>query len=303
MVVTLAGGTGGAKLAAGLYELLGEELAVVANTGDDVEAYGVHVSPDPDLIAYRLAGALDERGFGIAGDTFGVLAALREAGHETWFQLGDKDLAMCLIRTELLRLGARLTEAHGGVVAALGITARILPMSDDPVRTEVRTDAGWRPFQEFMIVDRAEPPVREVRFRGADTARPTPEVLEAVERADAIVIGPSNPIISIGPVLAVPGLRDALARSRAPVVAVSPYVAGRVVKGPTDAFMSAAGLARGAAGVVAAYGDLLDGIVADEQVTELPALETGTLMQSPADARRLAEQTLAFAATLRSQGF
>src|SRR5947209_5992707 len=163
MVVTLAGGTGGAKLAAGLYELVGEELAVVANTGDDVEVYGVHVSPDPDLIAYRLAGMLDERGFGIAGDSFEVLAALREAGHETWFQLGDRDLAMCLIRTELLRRGAPLTDAHAAVVAALGVTARILPMSDDPVRTAVRTDAGWRGFQEFMILDRGEG-VLEVEF-------------------------------------------------------------------------------------------------------------------------------------------
>src|SRR5947209_814002 len=206
MVVTLAGGTGGAKLAAGLYALLGDELTVIANTGDDVEVYGVHVSPDPDLIAYRLAGVLDERGFGIAGDSFKVLAALRAAGRPTWFQLGDRDLAMCLIRTELLRSGMRLTEAHAAVVSALGVTARVLPMSDEAVRTRVRTDAGWRPFQEFMIVDRGQAAIREVEFDGIDHASPSLDVLDAVAHADAVVIGPSNPIISIGPILALPGV-------------------------------------------------------------------------------------------------
>jgi LPPG:FO 2-phospho-L-lactate transferase len=301
VVAVLAGGTGGAKLAAGLYELLGDELVVIANTADDVEVYGVHVSPDPDLVTWWLSGWIDERGWGIAGDTWSVMDALEAAGRPVWFRLGDRDLAMCLVRTELLRSGARLTEAHAAVVAAAGVEAPVLPMSDDPVRTQVRTPAGWLPFQEFMIVERGAAPIQEVELRGVAQAAPSREVLEAIAAADAIVIGPSNPIISIGPILALPGIRAALREAHAPVVAVSPFVGGRAVKGPTDAFMAHAGLERSAAGVLAAYEGLVDGLVADEPVEDAgcPVVVDDTLMTDAEARRRVASRTVEFAAALR----
>jgi LPPG:FO 2-phospho-L-lactate transferase len=299
LVVVLAGGTGGAKLAAGLYDLLGpDELTVIANTGDDVELYGVHVSPDPDLVTYWLAGIIDERGWGIEGDSWRVMGALEAAGRPSWFRLGDRDLAMCLVRTQELNAGRRLTEAHGEVVSALGVRARVLPMSDAPVRTYVRTPAGWRPFQEFMILDRAAAPIQEVELRGIAQAAAPPEVLDAIARADAILIGPSNPIISIGPILAVPGMKEALAASAAPVVAVSPFVGGRAVKGPTDAFMEHASLERSASGIARAYEGVIDGLVADEPATGLPVHVTGTLMEDAAGRRRLADAALAHCRTL-----
>jgi LPPG:FO 2-phospho-L-lactate transferase len=194
----------------------------------------------------------------------------------------------------------RLTDAHAEVVRAMDVEARVIPMSDDPVRTRVRTPDGWRAFQEFMIVDRASAPIEEVAFDGATGARPTHDVLDAIGDADAIVIGPSNPIISIGPILAVPGIREALARAGAPVVAVSPFVEGRAVKGPTDAFMAHSGLPPGTAGAVAAYDPLLDGLVADEEVPEFDGalLRTDLLMEGSQGRRRLAAETLEFASAL-----
>ena len=301
MVVVLAGGTGGAKLAAGMYDLLEPgELTVIANTGDDVEVHGVHVSPDPDLVTYWLAGLIDERGWGIRDDTWQVMDALGAAGRDVWFRLGDRDLAMCLIRTELLRAGRRPTEAHAAVVEACGVNARVLPMSDEPVRTHVRSRGEWLEFQRFMIVERAAAPIEAVETRGAESARPSAEARDAIASADAIVIGPSNPVISIGPILAVPGMREAIAGARAPVVAVSPFVGGRAVKGPTDAFMEHSGHARSAVGVAEAYAGLLDGIVSDEPAAglPLPALEAPTLMEDTASRRAVAEVTLRFASTL-----
>ena len=299
MVAVLAGGTGGAKLARGMLDAA-DELTVIANTADDAEVYGVHVSPDPDLVTYWLADAIDERGYGIAGDTWSVMDALEAAGHEAWFRLGDRDLAMCLIRSELLHDGERLTAAHGAVVRAMGVEALVLPMCDEPVRTVVLTGRRVRSFQEFMIVARAEPPIDAVVLRGIETAAPTPEVLGAVEGAEAIVIGPSNPVVSIGPILALPGMREALRAARAPVVAVSPFVEGHAVKGPTEPFMEHAGLPLGATGVLAAYGDVLDGLVADEPVEDsgVPVLVTDTLMTDAAERRRVATETLEFAAGL-----
>ncbi len=299
MVVALAGGTGGAKLAAGLYDLLGpDELTVIANTGDDIELYGVHVSPDPDLVTYWLAGVIDDRGWGIAGDTWREMEALEAAGEPAWFRLGDRDLAMCRLRTEELGAGRRLTEAHAAVVRSLGLRASVLPMCDEPVRTHVRTPDGWRPFQEFMIIDRAGAPIEEVEFRGISEATPSPEALDAIARADAIVIGPSNPIISIGPILGVPGMEGALAAADAPVVAVSPFVGGRAVKGPTDAFMEQAGLQRSASGIAIAYDAVIEGLVADEPAEGLPVLVTDTLMGDAAGRRRLAEAALDHCASL-----
>jgi LPPG:FO 2-phospho-L-lactate transferase len=297
-VVVLSGGSGGAKLARGLADAC-DQLTVVANTGDDVEMYGVHVSPDPDLVTYWLADAIDERGWGLAGDTWQVMDALESAGRPHWFRLGDRDLAMCLVRTERLRAGETLTQAHDAVVDALGVDARVLPMSDQPVSTWVTARGRTVPFQEFMIVERAEGPVEAVELRGLESARPSDAVLQAVAEAEAIVIGPSNPVISIGPILALPGMREALRAAPAPVVAVSPFVGGRVLKGPTDLFCEHAGIAMSAAGIAGAYDDLVDGIVADEPAGRSSELVTDTFMQSAEDRVRLAREVLDFAASLR----
>ena len=302
MVVVLAGGTGGAKLARGMQDVVGgAELVVVANTADDSEHYGVHVSPDPDLIAYWLADLIDDRGWGIAGDTWDEMERRRAAGEQVWFNLGDRDLALCRLRTERMAAGERRTTAHAAVVDELGIAARVLPMSDEPVATWVRVSGEWRPFQEFMILERGAEP-EAVEFRGIEDARPTAEVLAALERADAIVIGPSNPVISIGPILAMPGMREAIAAARAPVVAVSPFVHGEVLKGPTAAFCRLAGLPLGAAAPARAYAPLLHGIVADERVDELPTLVTETLMDSAQTRRAVAAATLEFAHGLAARG-
>ena len=296
MVTVLAGGTGGAKLARGMLDVVEpEELCVVANTADDIEVYGVHVSPDPDLVALWLADLIDERGYGVRGDTWEVMTALARAGRETWFRLGDRDLALCLVRTELLRAGRRLTEAHTAVLEGLETRARVLPMSDEPVRTHVRAGGRWWPFQEFMIVAGARPAVEEVDLGGVAQAVPSPEVLEALTRSEAIVIGPSNPVISIGPILAVPGIRQAIAGAGAPTVAVSPFVGGRAVKGPTEAFCAQAGIAATARGVAGAYADVIDGVVADEPVTGVAALEIDTLMDTAEARRSVAAATLDFA--------
>jgi LPPG:FO 2-phospho-L-lactate transferase len=298
-VVLLSGGTGGAKLARGLADAC-DELTVVANTGDDVEVYGVHVSPDPDLVTYWLADEIDERGWGLRDDSWRVMEALERAGAPHWFRLGDRDLAMCLIRTERLRAGESLTDAHSAVVDALGVEARVLPMSDQPVSTWVGARGRTLPFQEFMIVERAEGPVESVQLRGLERAEPSEAVLTAVADADAIVIGPSNPVISIGPILALPGMRAALLAARAPVVAVSPFVGGRSVKGPTEPFCDQAGIELSAAGIARAYGDVIDGVVADEPSGAAAELVTDTLMDTPEARARLARDVLGFAASVRA---
>jgi LPPG:FO 2-phospho-L-lactate transferase len=301
-VVVLAGGTGGAKLAAGMAGVAGSDaLVVIANTADDVEAYGAHVSPDPDLVTFWLADVIDERGWGLAGDTFEVMAGLRALGRDVWFNLGDRDLAIGIERAQRIADGARLTEAIVELGRALEAPGRVLPMCDEPVRTRVRAQGAERPFQEFMILGRGEGPIEDVTLEGIEAARPTPEVLDAIARARAIVIGPSNPIVSVGPILAVPGMRDALKAARAPIVAVSPIVGGEVLKGPTAACLAWAGQPATAAGVAAIYGDLLDGLVADERLPEgpaLPLLETDLLMSDAAGRQRLARETLAFATAL-----
>jgi len=307
-VVALAGGTGGAKLAAGLQALLGGELSVVANTGDDTEALGVHVSPDPDLITYWLCDQIDEeRGWGIRDDTFTVFERLVALGEPDWFALGDRDLATCLLRRHMLDQGARPTEAQARIASALGVAARVLPMCDEPVRTRVRTPRGWRGFQEYLVIDRAEPAIEEVEFAGVERATPPPEVLEAIAGAEAIVIGPSNPVISIGAILAVPGMRDAIRESSAPVVAVSPFVAGRAIKGPTEQFMQAIGQEPSAAGVATAYADLLDGLVVDAGDPEPPpegprSLVVPTLMDDARSRREVAARTLELVGDLRAAG-
>jgi LPPG:FO 2-phospho-L-lactate transferase len=297
-IVVLAGGTGGAKLARGMLDVVGEDLVVVANTGDDVELYGAYVSPDPDLVTFWLADQIDERGWGLEGDTFAVMDGLRELGVDVWFNLGDRDLAIAIERARALDGGARLTEAQAQITIALGIAARVLPMSDRPVRTRVLAAGRWWPLQEFMIRHRGEGPVEDVDFRHARAAAPTAEVLKAIETARAIVIGPSNPVISIGPILALPGVAAALAASPASVVAVSPLVHGMVVKGPTEACLRWAGHALSSDGIAAAYAGLIDGLVADEPTTALPTLETEVLMDTAQRRRRLAQNTLHFALDL-----
>jgi LPPG:FO 2-phospho-L-lactate transferase len=305
--VVLAGGSGGAKLAAGIQELLGEGLSVIANTADDIEVLGVDVSPDPDLVTYWLAGQIDEeRGWGIKGDTFSAFEQLVRLGAPDWFSLSDRDLATCLYRRHFVAEGGRRTDAQAQIARSLGVRAKVLPMCEQRVRTRVRTPGGWRDLQEFLIVDRAQPVVEGIELEGIADAEPTSEVLAAIAGADAVVIGPSNPVISIGPILAVTALREALAAAGSPVLAVSPYVAGEVVKGPTDAFMSAIGRPSTAAGVATLYDGLIEAMVCDEADPEPPPegieiLRCPTLMEGREGRRRLAERTLEFARNLRSQ--
>ena len=305
-VALLAGGTGGAKLAAGMQEELGSELSVIANTGDDVEALGVHVSPDPDLVAYWLSGEIDEeRGWGIRDDSFTVFERLQRLGAPSWFSLSDRDLAACLYRRQFIEEGGTATAAQAQIARGLGVEAKVLPMADAPVRTKVLTAAGRRDLQEYLIVDRGEPDVLGVELEGIEHAEPSREVLDALRAAEAIVIGPSNPVISIGPILAVPGMRDAIAASPAPVVAVSPYVAGAVVKGPTDRFMQALNRPTTAAGVASLYAGLIDGMVVDEGDPDPPPVEVATLaastlMEGASGRARVARIVLDYAATLAS---
>jgi len=300
-VVVLAGGTGGAKLARGMLDVAGDDLVVIANTADDIEIHEAYVSPDPDLCTFWLADRIDERGWGLKDDSFSVMDGLRELGEDVWFNLGDRDLAIGLQRARRLREGARLTEALAELGAALGLRARVLPMSDAPVRSWVMSGDRWTSFQEFMIRGRAEGPVDGMELRGIEAASPPPEALEAIAAARAIVIGPSNPVISIRPILDVPGMRDALAASPAKVVAVSPLVEGQVVKGPTEAFMAWAGFELTAAGIAGYYGEVLDGMVSDEhEAGGLPAAVLDTLMTDAESRRRVAHETLRFAEALAS---
>jgi LPPG:FO 2-phospho-L-lactate transferase len=285
----------------------GERLTVIANTGDDVEIYGAHVSPDPDLISFWLADQIDARGWGLEGDTFNVMAGLRELGEEIWFNLGDRDLAVGVQRAAALACGERQTVAQAAINSHLGIEARVLPMSDEPVRTRVLADGRWWSLQQFLIQGRGQGEIQDIQFRGADAAAPTAEVLAALAGAAAIVIGPSNPILSIGPILAVPGLREAILNSSAPVVAVSPLVGGSVLKGPTAACMRWAGVTVSAAGLAELYGELLDGLISDEQVeqvhtgsgTDMPeVLNTDVLMDTSEARRRLAGAAVDFATKL-----
>ena len=306
-IALLAGGTGGAKLAAGMQEEVGADLAVIANTGDDIEALGVHVSPDPDLVTYWLSGEIDEeRGWWIREDTFTVFERLQKLGAPSWFGLSDRDLAACLYRRQFLDDGGRPTDAQAQIARGLGVEARVLPMADTPVRTEVITPAGPRGLQEYLILDGGQPPVEGVRLEGIEAAEPTPEALAAIAEAEAIVLGPSNPVISIGPILAVPGMREAIAASPAPVLAVSPYVAGAVVKGPTDRFMEGIGRPTTAAGVASLYAGVISAMVVDSDDPDDPpeaieVLRTPTLMSDASGRRAVAESVLDFARELGSR--
>jgi len=303
-VALLAGGTGGAKLAAGMQEEIGTELTVIANTGDDIETLGVHVSPDPDLCTYWLSGEIDEeRGWGLRDDTWRVTERMAQVGAPNWFNLSDRDLAACLYRREFLASGGRLTDAQAQIARGVGARARVLPMCDETVRTKVLTDVGRRDLQEYLILDGGKPEVVGVELDGIAEAQPTTEVVNALRAADVIVIGPSNPVISIGPILAVPGMREAIVAAPAPVLAVSPYVAGRIVKGPTDKFMAALGRPTTAAGVASLYAGVIDAMVVDEDdpdppPTDIPTLAAPMLMDGAAGRLRVARTVLDYAQTL-----
>ncbi|MBV9535045.1 MAG: YvcK family protein [Solirubrobacterales bacterium] len=299
-VVVLAGGTGGAKLARGMLDVVAaDELVVVANTGDDLEIYGGYVSPDPDLVTFWLADRIDDRGWGLRDDTFAVMEGLRDLGADVWFNLGDRDLAVAVQRARLLAEGQRLTEAQATIAGAFGVAARVLPMSDGPVRTRVLARGRWWSFQEFMIRGRAEGPVDGVEFAGARAARASAEVMDALGSARAIVIGPSNPVISISPMLALQDLLEGMRAAPAAVVAVSPVVRGAVLKPATVPFMRWAGHPVTSAGIAGFYAGLIDGLVADELVSDLPTFETDVLMEGPDGRRQLARQVLEFALALR----
>ena len=264
MITILTGGTGGAKFVQGLVRILPpEELAVIVNTGDDLTWWGLHVSPDLDSITYALAGILSrERGWGIEGDTFTCLARMRQLGAPAWFQLGDRNLATHLRRTQLLTVHT-LTQATSQIASEMGVRARILPMSDDRVETRVLTAAGELSFQEYFVRERYRVPVKGVRFVGAEQAQAAPGVVEAIRDAAAVLIAPSNPITSIGPILSVPGIRAALRQTA--VIAVSPIVGGAAVSGPAGELMKTQGLPVSIVGVAQAYEDFLDVLIADER--------------------------------------
>jgi LPPG:FO 2-phospho-L-lactate transferase len=303
VIVALAGGTGAAKLLRGLVHVTDPaRLFIIGNTGDDLEWWGLHVSPDLDSVAYALAGLLDgTRGWGVRDDTFHCLEAMHRLGRETWFRLGDRDLATHLHRTLLLRTGASLSAATRAIAGVLGIPAHLVPMSDDPVRTELRTSGGWLSLEEFFVRERCAPDVLEVAYRGAGDARPAPEVLEAIDTAEAVVVCCSNPVTSIGPILAVPGIVDALLRTPAPVVAVSPIVGGQAVSGPAGKLLTARDLEVSPRGVAEAYRPWLDALVLDSvDIAHAAALErdgvrpvaANAVMRDGADEARLARVVL-----------
>jgi LPPG:FO 2-phospho-L-lactate transferase len=311
-VVALSGGIGGAKLALGLYRMLPPDcLMVVGNTGDDFEHLGLSISPDLDTVLYTLAGVANpETGWGRAGETWSFMRALEQLGGETWFRLGDADLATHVERTRRLAAGEGLSSISDDLCGRLGVRARLVPMCDEPVRTLVRTAEGVLPFQRYFVEQRCAPHVLGFEFQGASDARPTPALLAALasESLEAVVICPSNPFISIDPILAVPGMRAAIAGCRAPVIAVSPIIGGQAVKGPTAKMMAELGMPTTARAVAAHYGGLIDGFVLDRVDADLasdiavPCLATRTLMASEDDKRSLAAEVLAFARELRGMG-
>ncbi len=266
-ITALAGGTGAAKLLRGLGPLVDpRSLTVIVNTGDDAEIWGLHVSPDLDTVCYTLGGVIDQRkGWGLADETFHTLDQIARFGEPVWFNLGDRDLATHLHRTRLLREGRTLSEATRAIASALGLTATVLPMSDQPVRTRILGPDGWLAFQEYFVREKAQVQVRAVEYAGAATARAAPGVVEAIATADIVLVCPSNPITSVGPILAVPGLVEALRETEATVAAVSPIVGGDAVSGPAGRLMASAGLPVSAVGVARAYAGWLDLLVFDDQ--------------------------------------
>ena len=306
MIVVLTGGTGGAKLAQGLKQVTPpRELTFIVNTGDDLRWWGLRVSPDVDSITYALAGRLSrERGWGVEGDTFECLEAMQRQGAPAWFQIGDLDLQLHKSRTEMLAAGKTLGQVTEEIARGMGIEARILPMSDDRVETRIQTPGGELGFQEYFVRERHQVAVERVFLAGAEQARPAPGVVEAIAGAEVILIAPSNPVTSVGPILAVPGMREALRATPARVAAISPIVGGAAVSGPAGELMRTQGLAVSAEGVAQAYGDFLDVLIVDERdAAERPAVEklgvelrtARTVMKSDVDKAELAWTALEIA--------
>jgi len=304
MITVLTGGTGGAKFVWGLAQIVPpEDLTVILNTGDDLTWWGLHVSPDLDSVMYALAGKLSsDRGWGYDDDSFRCLERMRNLGGESWFQLGDLDLATHLRRTQLLDLGKTLTEATAELCRAMNVKQRLLPMSNDPMRTIVVTPDGDLTFQEYFVRERWKPTVADVKFQGEEAAATSPGVLESIVRADLVLIAPSNPITSIGPILAVPGVRDALRCTTAQVAAVSPIVGGGAVTGPAGEMLKMRAFSVSPAGVADAYRDFLDVLIADSQdesnrqeieSKKVQAAFTNTIMKSDDDKIALAKFALA----------
>lgn len=306
-VALLAGGTGGAKLAAGFQAEIGSGLSVVANPADDEVVLGIDVSPDPDLITYWLTGQIDEeRGWGIADDTFTVFDRLGLLGAPDWFRISDRDLATCLYRSTFVDEGGSRTAAQAQIAAALGATAQVLPATESPIRTRIRTGAGWRSLQEYLVADGGSAPIEEVTVDGIAEAKATPEVLEALSGADLIVIGPSNPVLSIGPILGIADLRSAIEQADAPVVAVSPLVEGRSLKGPTEECLRALGRPVDASGVASLYEGLLDAFVCDsddpsDDLDDPPFYRGETLLDTPGQRQDLARSLLELARSLQAR--
>jgi LPPG:FO 2-phospho-L-lactate transferase len=304
-VTVLSGGVGGARFVQGLLDAIDPAgVTVIGNVGDDLEVFGLHVSPDLDTLLYTLGGVADEeRGWGRANETWNALEAAGELGAEAWFQLGDKDLGLHLARAEALERGDPLSAITERFARALGIATRILPATDDRLRTWIRTDDGELPFQEWFVHRRHEPEALAVRFEGADQARAAPGVLEALRDAELIVIAPSNPFVSIGPILAVDELRAAIAARNVPAVAVSPLIGGRAVKGPADRMLRRLAGGTGPSHVARCYHGLIDALVYDESdgevELEVRPIVTRTLMTDAGSRRRLAEAALEAAAALR----
>jgi LPPG:FO 2-phospho-L-lactate transferase len=304
-VAVLSGGVGGARFVQGLLDAVDPAgVTVIANVGDDLDAFGLHVSPDVDTLLYTLGDVADEeRGWGRAGETWAALGIARELGADAWFQLGDKDLGLHLARAQALERDEPLSAVTERFARALGIQARILPATDDRLRTWIRVEGSELPFQEWFVRERHEPEVLGVRFEGAETARAAPGVLDALADADLIAIAPSNPFVSIGPILAVEPIRAAIAERQAPAVAVSPLIGGRAVKGPADRMLRRLAGGTGPEHVASCYKGLIDALVYDEADGEVELdvrpLMTRTLMSDPAARRRVAESALEAAAALR----
>lgn len=310
-IVVLAGGVGASKFLWGLAQEMGEDdLSVIVNTGDDIELHGLRISPDLDIVTYTLAGLVDtEKGWGLAGDTFECLKVLERYGQPAWFNLGDRDLGTHVFRTQALRHGRRPTEVADAIRRALGIRARILPMADDPVTTHILVGDGpvrALHFQEYLVERRAADEIRGIEYRGSARARATPEVLAAIQGAEAIFLAPSNPVASIGPILAVPGIRESLRRVQAPVVAISPVVGGRSLKGPTDKFLRWAKIEVSPSGVARLYHSALNGLegmlIDSVDAAEAPRIEAlgiqvrvgAIVMRGPEEKRHVARMALKF---------
>jgi LPPG:FO 2-phospho-L-lactate transferase len=303
MIVVLAGGGGAARFLQGLVQVVPQErLTVIVNTGDDRDFYGLHVSPDLDIVMYSLSGMIDEtHGWGIRNDTYHTMQQLTAYGNEDWFMLGDRDLATHVHRTQRLRQGKTLSEVTEELRGHFGLGMRILPMSDQPIQTHIQTLAGLLHFQEYMVKRRCADEVQNVVFVGASEARPAPEVLDAIKDAEAILLAPSNPIVSIGSILSVPGVHDALHEASGMAVAVSPIVGGAPIKGPADKLMSGLGMEVSAVGVARCYRDFLDVMVIDAQDARLlervedlgiPAVASNTVMRDAASKAALARTVL-----------